>query len=217
MSIDRYILLSNIIFLAACSSSSENSETDKQQTCRNFSTSSITDGGITETCSFDKKNLILRCDRDSGTSYNVAYNSIDDFVLESKTLGLTKATVRNDGLIQVDYSYEDEQLISVNIDFSAGFGDGAYLNITHSEFDDLNRPIFGISESNFDSNCSGLTTSLNYNELENRVGTVVSSTTFCPYLNDQESFFDQDGNLVRHNFASFSIEHTVQSTEQVCF
>ncbi|MFV1872095.1 MAG: hypothetical protein ACMZ64_02040 [Oleiphilus sp.] len=211
MKIYIFTLLATLFLLTACSGGSSENEGDRF--CRSYSTSSMDEGGLTETCSFNKDTFVLSCTNPS-LSYEMLYDSVEDFVIESKTLGLLKAKKRIYDHVEINYIYEDNQLKTVNLDFTSTFGSG-YINTNHNVFDNLNRPISGITESDIDSNCSDLVITLEYNDSDKSVKTIVPSNE-CPYFINLETTFDQDGNIIRSDYDSFTKYYTVMSTEVVC-
>lgn len=215
MNLKGCLLFTSTIFLAACGGDSSVSENKK--TCRNYATNSITDGGVTQTCNFDQASLILSCSSDSGDFFDIEYASFEDFVLESKTLGLVTATMRTNGTIHINYNYEANQLKSITLDYSSILGDGAYLTVMHNEFDSFYRPTSGTTTSNLGSDCSGMAAAIQYFQSERKVSSSFSPSNSCLYILGQDSIFDPNGNLIETNIAGVTTKYTVQSTEEVCF
>ena len=214
MHLKKCIVLISIVFMGGCGGGS--STNDNKELCRNYATKSMTDSGVTQTCEFNRDTFILSCSSDDGASNSKEYPSIEDFVLESKTLGLFKLTRSVfDDIIEENYVYEANQLVSVNIDFSKIFGPESYLTITHDAFDSFNRPISGITSSNLGSECNGASVSLNYSEADNKVN--IQTTGSCPFFMGNESVFDNDGNLIKNTIAGMTTEYTVSTTDEVCF
>jgi hypothetical protein len=216
MSVYKVFLLSSAIFLISCSNGS--SIIENKKICRNYATISMTNGGLTETCSFDKTRLVFSCFLDSGTFFDKEYRSIKDFVLESQTLGLIKAaSKRTFGPIHANYIFDANKLISENIDLSA-LGGPYYLNIDYEIFDAFERPTSGIISSNAFPDCSGSTVVINYDEFTRSVSKSVIPEQSCPNYRNNVSVFDVDGNLIRFTYTdSVATEYTVQTKDEVCF
>jgi hypothetical protein len=214
MRIKKSILLASTVAIVACSGGTSN--TENTQVCRSYASSSMTDGGVTETCEFNRDSFVLNCSSDSGSAFYKVYPSIEEFVLESKTLGLFKTTMGvYDDLIVENYLYEANQLKAINIEFSDLISPDSYMTITHDEFDRFNRPISGILTSNLGLECNGNTVSLSYSESEKKVSIVTTGS--CPFFAGNESIFDNDSNLISRTAFGITTDYTILATDEVCF
>lgn len=208
-------LVSSTIAIVACGGST--SVLQNEKACRNFASDSISDEGVTQTCSFDRAGFLLICSSDAGGYPTTEYKSLEDFVLESRTLGIVKATNRTDNGVQINYQYDAGKLIDVTMDFSSLLGEGSYLTVNHHEFDSLNRPVSGTTSSNLGSSCSGIAVDIEYFQRENRVRSNLSGTGYCSYISNTDSVFDINGNLIEITFdGTTTIKYTVLATNEVC-
>lgn len=216
MRVYNAILLSGSVLLMACSGGS--TITENKKVCRNYASTQMTNGGLIQTCNFNKASLLFSCFEGSRNIIDTEYHSVKDFVLESRTLGLvTAASKRTFGPIQTDYTYDASRLTSIRIDLSA-LGGTYYARIDHESYDSFNRPLSGTINSNIPGNCQGNAITFYYDETARTVTRDITQEESCNYYRSNVSVFDTDGNITQSTFGrDYTTEYTIQTTNEVCF
>jgi len=207
------LLLFMVLVLSSCSSGNSS---DNYLLCRNYSTSSISSLGITQTCNYDSDTRELNCATDSGASYSTYYSSNLDFILESKIVGSIKSSSRIYPVYTVIYTYERGRLVASTTYEQITGTSSLNTEVSYSQFDEFNRPTTG--ETVFSSNpeCLGTVVSFTYNDVERIVVQEHSFPSGCSGTPDLETSYDLNGNIIESGSTDFKTQFTIQETEEVC-